>query len=72
LALLAGADDQHLSGGVDYFGCDGVELVDVEDPGDLGHQSFDESEVPAGDAADSGGGFDVVVGGSNGRPTCCQ
>jgi hypothetical protein len=35
--LLAplGADDEHVSGGVDDVGTDVVELVDVDDPGDL-------------------------------------
>jgi hypothetical protein len=31
------------------LGGDVVELVDVHDAEDLGHESFDEPEVPAGD-----------------------
>ena len=37
---------------------DGVELVDVEDSGDLAHEPFDESEVSAGDAGDGAGGVE--------------
>ena len=62
LALL-GADDEGLAGGVDDVRCDGVELVDVQDAGDLGHESFDESEVSAGDPGDGAGGLGVVRGG---------
>jgi len=35
-------------------------LVDLHDAGDLGHESFDESEVAAGDPDDGADGLDVV------------
>ena len=61
LALL-GSDDEGLSGGVDDVGGDDVELVDLQDAGDLAHESFDESEVASGDAGDGVGGLGVVCG----------
>ena len=39
-----GADDENLSGGVDDVGTDVVEFVDIDDPGDLCHESLDEAE----------------------------
>src|SRR6476620_5391591 len=55
----SGADDEGLSGCFDDVGCDGVELVDVHDPKDLGHESFDEAEVSAGDPDDGEDRFGV-------------
>ncbi len=52
LFVLLGAHDEHLSGGVDDFGRDGLQLVDGHDAGDLGHQPFDQPEVAAGDGGD--------------------
>ena len=72
LALLRGANDKHLSGCGDDVRGDGVELIDVEDAGDLGHEPFDEPEVAAGDSADRGDGFDVVVVGFERHTTWCQ
>jgi len=64
LFVLLGAHDEHLSGGVDDFGRDGLQLVDGHDAGDLGHQPFDQPEVAAGDGGDRVGGFGVIaVGG---------
>ena len=60
MALSVGADDEHLAGGVDDVGVEGVELVDLHDACDLGHESFDESEVAAGDPDDGADGLDVV------------
>jgi len=40
------ATDEHLPGGVDDVRPDVAEFVDVDDPGHLGHESFDEAEVP--------------------------
>lgn len=37
-------------GGVDDVGGDVVEVIDLDDAGDLGHQPFDEPEVAPGDA----------------------
>ncbi len=59
LFVLLGADDQHLSGGVDYLGRDGLQLVDRHDAGDLCHEPFDQPEVAAGDGGDRVGGFGV-------------
>jgi len=52
-------DDERVAGGLNYFACDGGELVDVEDPGDLGEQALHEAEVAVGDARDGGDGFGV-------------
>jgi len=60
LALLGGADDEHLPGCVDDVRGDLVELVDLDQAPYLGHQAFDETEVPAGDAGDGVGGLHVV------------
>ena len=48
----SGADDEGFPGGFDDVGGDGVEVVDGHDAGDLAHESFDESEVAAGDPDD--------------------
>jgi len=45
LALLRGANDKHLSGCGDELRGYGVELIDVEDAGDLADEPFDEPEV---------------------------
>lgn len=50
--VLGDADDEGALGGFDDVVGDGVELVDFEDAFDLGEQSFEESEVPAGDSGD--------------------
>lgn len=42
-----------------YFARDCGELVDVEDPGDLGEQALHEAEVAVGDPRDDGDGFGV-------------
>ena len=60
MALSVGADDEHLAGGVDDIGVERVELVDLHDAGDLGHEAFDESEVAAGDPDYGANGVGVV------------
>jgi len=52
VAVLGDADDEGALGGFDDVVGDGVELVDCEDAFDLGEQSFEKSEVPAGDSGD--------------------
>ena len=46
---LRRSDDEDLAGGVHDVRVEGVELVDVHDAGDLGHELFDEAEVAAGE-----------------------
>jgi hypothetical protein len=58
---LRRSDDEYLAGGMHDIGIDGVELVDVHDAGDLGHESFYEAEVAAGDPDDRGDGLDVIL-----------
>ncbi len=48
------ADDEDAGGGLDDVVGDGVELVDLQYPVDLGEESFEEAEVAAGDALDGG------------------
>jgi long-chain acyl-CoA synthetase len=48
------ADDEDAGCGFDYVVGDGVELVDLQYTVDLGEESFEESEVAAGDAFDGG------------------
>ena len=45
---------------MDDVGVECVELVDLHDPGDLGHEAFDESGVAAGDPYDGADGLEVV------------
>jgi hypothetical protein len=67
------ADDEDARGGFDDVVGDGVELVDFQDPVDLGEESFEESEVPARDAFDGGDGLRIcevvgVEGSAEARP----
>lgn len=59
-----GADDERAGGCFDDVVGDGLQLVDFENAVDLGRESFEESEVAAGDAFDGGDGLSVgeVVG----------
>ena len=51
-------NDKHLAGGFNSIRGDDVEVVDGDDPGELPHDAFEESEVAAGDA-------DLVTTGSS-------
>src|SRR5664279_2418995 len=75
--LSSGVDDEGFAGCFDDVGGDVVELVDVHDGKDLGRESFDEAEVPAGDSDDGEGGFGVgFAGGVKGAvevlPVCSR
>jgi len=63
--FLAGSSayEECFAGGVDDFGGDGSQVVDLSDAVDLGEQSVDEAEVAAGDAGDGGDrdGLGVIV-----------
>lgn len=48
------ADDEDAGSGFDDVVGDGVELVDLEDPVDLGEEPFEQAEVASGDAFDGG------------------
>jgi len=52
-ALFGG---RRLWGGLDDFGGNGAEVVDVQDALDLAEEAVDEAEVPARDAGDVGNG----------------
>jgi hypothetical protein len=56
---LCVADDQGAAGGLDDVAGDDGQVVDPQDPFDLGEQAVDEAEVAAGDAADGGDGLGV-------------
>ena len=62
MALVA--DDEDADGGFDHVVGDGFESVDLQHSGDLGEESFEESEVTASNALDRGYGVGVgdVVG----------
>lgn len=53
------ADDEDAGCGFDDVVGDGVELVDLQYPVDLGEEPFEEAEVAAGDALDGGNGLRV-------------
>ena len=59
------ADDERLACGVDDFGGDRLEVVDLEDPVDLGEQARDQAKVAAGGPGDCCDRFGVgeVLGG---------
>ena len=46
------ADDEGALGGLDDVVGDRMQLVDLQDAFDLGKESLEETEVPAGDARD--------------------
>ena len=60
-SLRRADDNEYLAGGVHDVRVEGAELVDVQDAGDLGHESFDEAEVAADDPDDRRDGLDVVL-----------
>lgn len=48
------ADEEGLSGGVDDLGGEGVEVIELLDPFDLGGEAVEQAEVASGDAGDGG------------------
>jgi len=54
---LAFANDQPLTGRFDDIGCDGVQVIERQDPPNLLKQPLQEPKVPLGDADDCGFGF---------------